>query len=154
MSAFPLCPRYIHCSTTCLSPSLSNKLLDHFGVTINNPFVTPAVIFLIKDWNFHSDVCNGSCSFLHAPHPAGGDVFEQQRPNNHSVHVHVPIPCIDSSFVHIVHPLGLNRYCGITREFLFVSNEQIIVFCFPPYRGWLQHFSVCSRHLWHGHYIF
>jgi hypothetical protein len=118
ISLFPLHPRYIRCSTTCLSPSLSKKSLDHFGVIINNPFVTPAVIFLLNNWNFHSDVCNGSYLFLHAPPPAGVDVFEQQAPNNHSVHVHVPTPCIDLSFVCILCPLALNRYCGIAYEFL------------------------------------
>jgi hypothetical protein len=139
--AFPLRPRYICCSTNCLLPSL---LLDHFGVIINNPFVTPAVIFLIN--NFHSDVCNDGCSFLHAPHPTGGDVLEQQPPNNHSVHVHVPTPCIDTSFIHIVHPLDVNRYCGIASEFLFVSDEHIIDFCFPPNRGCVQQYflSVCG----------
>jgi hypothetical protein len=108
--AFPLRPRYIRCSTIRLWLSLSKKMLDHFGVIINNLFVTPAVIFLINNWNFHSDVCNGSCLFLHTPHPAGVDVFEQQAPNNHSVHVHVPTPCINLSFVCIVCPLALNRY--------------------------------------------
>ncbi len=147
--AFPLRPRYIRCSTTYLSPSLSKKLLDHFGIIINNPFVTPEVIFLINNPNFHSDLYNGSCFFLHAPDPAGGDVFEQQPPNNHSVHVHVPIPCINSSFICIVCLLGLNRYCGITWEFLFVSDEKIIVFCFLPNRGWLQQFlfvpGICGK---------
>ncbi len=117
--AFPLRPRYIQCSTTCLLPSLSKKMLDHFGVIINNPFVTPAVIFLLNNWNFHSDACNGSYLFHHTQHPAGVDVFEQQQaPNNHSVHVHVPTPCIDLSFICIVRPLALNRYCSIACEFL------------------------------------
>jgi hypothetical protein len=93
------------------------KLLDHFGVIINNPFVTPAVIFLLNNWNFHSDICNGSCSFLHAPHSTVGDVFEQQPINNHSDHVHIPSPCLDSSFICIVPPLGINGYCGIVGEF-------------------------------------
>jgi hypothetical protein len=148
--AFPLRPRYICCSTTRLLPSLCKKMLDHFRVIINNPFVTPVVIFLINNRNFHSDICNGGCSFLHAPHPAGGDVFEQQPPNNHSVHVHVPTPCINSSYIHIVRSLGINRYCGIAREFLFVSDEQIVVFCIPPNRGWLQQFflsypGICGK---------
>ncbi len=52
ISAFPLCPRYIRCSTTCLLPSLSKKLLYHFGVIINNPYVTPVVIFLLNNWTF------------------------------------------------------------------------------------------------------
>jgi hypothetical protein len=154
ISGFPLRPRYIRCSTTCLLPSSSKKMLDHFGLITNNPFVTPAVIFLINNQNFHSDVCNGSYSFLHAPHPAGGDVFEQQLPNNHSVHVHVPTPFINSSFVHILCPLGLNRYCGIAREFLFISDEQIIVFAFPPIEAGCSSFFVCLRHLWQGHYYF
>jgi hypothetical protein len=51
----------------CLLPSISKNSLEHFGVIIKNLFMTPAVIFLINNWNFHSDVCNGSCSFLHAP---------------------------------------------------------------------------------------
>ncbi len=131
MSAFPLRPRYICCSTTHLLPSLSKKLLDHFGVIINNPFVTPAVIFLINNRNFHSDVCNGSCLFLHIPYPAGVDVFEQQAPNNHSVHVHVLTPCINSSFVCIVCPLALNRYCGIACEFLSQTSK-LLFFAFPP----------------------
>ncbi len=143
---FPLRPRYIHCTTTCLSPILSNKLLDHFVVIINNPFVTSAIIFLTNKWNFHSDICNGSHSFLHAPHPAVGDVFEQQPPNNHCVHVHVPTPCIDLSFICIVRPLDLNRYCGIAREFLFDSDEQITVFCFLPIEAGCSIFfsSVCG----------
>jgi hypothetical protein len=150
--AFPLRPRYIRCSTTRLLPSLLKKMLDHFRVIINNPFVTPAVIFLINNQNFHSDICNGSCLLLHAPYLAGGDVFDQQPPNNHSVHVHVPTSCIDLNFVCIVCPLGLNRYCGIAHEFLFVSDKQIIVFCFPPNRGWLQQFFfISSRHLVQGH---
>jgi hypothetical protein len=122
ISPFPLRPRYICCSITRSSPSLSKKLLDHFGVIINNPFVTPSVIFLINNRNFHSDVCDGSCSFLHTPHPDGVDVFKQQAPNNHHVHVHVPIPCIDLRFACIVHPFALNRYCGIAREFLCLKQ--------------------------------
>jgi hypothetical protein len=122
ISAFCLRPRYIRCTTTCLALSLSKKILHHFRVIIKNPFVTPAVIFLINNRNFHSDVCNGSCSFLHSPHPAGVDVFEQQAPNNHSVHVHVPTPCIDLSFFWIVHPFALNRYCGIAHEFLCLKQ--------------------------------
>jgi hypothetical protein len=130
-------------------------MLDHFGVIIKKPFVTPAVIFLINNRKFHSDVCNSSCSFLHTPHPASGDVFEQQAPNNQSIHVHVPTPCINLSFVCMACPLGLNRNCGIAREFLFISDEQIIVFHFPPNRGWLQQFFfVCSQHLLQGHYLF
>jgi hypothetical protein len=117
-SPFPLCPRYICCSTTCLLPSLSKQLLDHFGIIINNPFMTPAVIFLIINRNFHSDACDGSCSFLHTPHPDGVDVFKQQAPDNHHVHVHVPTPCINLRFVCNVRPFALNRYCGIAREFL------------------------------------
>jgi hypothetical protein len=85
---------------------LIKKLLDQFGVIINNQFVTPAVIFLINNQNFHSDVLNGSCLFLHTPHPGGVDVFEQQAPNNHCFHVHVPNPCIDLSFARIVHPFA------------------------------------------------
>ncbi len=110
------------------------KLLDHFRVIINIPFVTPAVIFLINNRNFHSDVCNGngSCSFLHAPHPAGGDVFEQQPPNNHSVHVHVPIPCIDLTFICIICPLGLNRYCSIAVSFCLSQMSKLLSFAFPP----------------------
>ncbi len=62
ISAPPLRPRYMRCSTTRLSPSLSKKLLDHFGVIFNNPFVTTAVIFLTNNWNFilkyvTADVC-------------------------------------------------------------------------------------------------
>jgi hypothetical protein len=129
--AFPLCPRYIRYSTTCLLLSLSKKLLDHFGVIINNPFVTPAVIFLINNQNFHSDVCNGSCLFLHTPHPVGVDVFEQQAPNNHSFHVHVPTPCIDLSFVCIVRPLALNRYCGIAYEFLCLKQATYCLLLSP-----------------------
>ncbi len=128
---FPLLPRYICCITTCLLPSLSKKLLDHFGVIINNPFVTPAVIFLINNWNFHSDICNSSCSFLHTSHPAGVDVFEQQAPNNHSVHVHVPTPCINLSFVRIVLPLALNSYCGIAREFLCLKQANCCLLLSP-----------------------
>jgi hypothetical protein len=120
--AFPLRPRYIHCSTTRLSPSLSKKLLDHFGVIINNPFMTPAVIFLIDNRNFYSDVCDGSYLFLHTPHPDRVDVFKQQAPNNHYVHVHVPTPCIDLRFVRIVRPFALNRYCGIAHEFLCLKR--------------------------------
>jgi hypothetical protein len=96
--AFLLRPSYIRCSTTWPLPSLSKKMLDHFGVIINNPFVTPSVISLINNWNFHSDVCDGSCLFLHTPHPGRVDVFKQQAPNNHHVHVHVPTPCIDLRF--------------------------------------------------------
>ncbi len=129
--AFPLRPRYIRCSTTCLLPSLSKKLLDHFGVIINSPFVTPAVIFFINNWNFHSNVCNGSCLFLHTPHPAGVDVFEQQAPNDHSVHVHVSTPCINLSFVCIIHPLVLNRYCGIAREFLCLKQANYCLLLTP-----------------------
>jgi hypothetical protein len=40
VSAFPLRPRYIRCSTTCLSLSLSKKMLDHFGVILLNTSVT------------------------------------------------------------------------------------------------------------------
>jgi hypothetical protein len=134
-SAFPLRPRYIVCcSTTCLSLSLSKKMLNHFGVIINNPFVTPAVIFLINNWNIHSDVCNGSCSFLRTPHHAGVDVFEQQAPNNHSVHVHVPTPYIGLSFVCIVHPLALNRYCGIAHEFLCLKQANYCLSLSPQSR--------------------
>jgi hypothetical protein len=122
ISAFPLRPRYIRCSTTRLLPSLSKKLLDHFGVIINNPFVTPAFIFLMDNRNFYSDVCDGSCSFLHTPHPDRIDVFEQQAPNNHYVHVHVPTPCINLRFVCIVHPFALNRYCNIARECLCLKQ--------------------------------
>jgi hypothetical protein len=122
ISAFPLCPRYIRCSTTPSLLSLSKKMLDHFVVIINNPFVTPAVIFLIINQNFHSDVCNGSCSFLHTPHPGGSDVFEQQAPNNRHVHVHVPTPCIELSFVCIVRPFALSRYCGIAPEYLCLKQ--------------------------------
>jgi hypothetical protein len=129
--AFPLRPRYIHCSTTCLLPSLSKKLLDHFRVIINNPFVTPAVIFLRNNWNFHSDVCNSSCLFLHTPHHAGVDVFEQQSPNNHSVHMHVSTPCIDLSFVCIVRQLTLNRYCGIACEFLCLKQANYCLLLSP-----------------------
>ncbi len=118
ISAFPLRPRYIRCSTTRSSPSLSKKLLNQFGVIINNPFVTPAVIFLIDNQNFYSDVCDGSCLFLRTPHPDQVAVFKQQAPNNHYVNVHVPTPCIDLRFVCIVHLFALNRYCGILREFL------------------------------------
>ncbi len=67
ISAFPLRPRYICCSTTRSLPSLSKKMLNHPGVLINNPFMTPA----INNRNFHSDICDGSCSFLHTPHPYG-----------------------------------------------------------------------------------
>jgi hypothetical protein len=80
--ALPLRPICICCSTTHPLPSLSKKMLDHFGVIINNPFVTLAVIFLTNNWNFHSDVCDGSRSFLHTPHPGGVDVFKQQALNN------------------------------------------------------------------------
>ena len=76
----PLCPRYICCSTTRPSPSLSKKPLDHFGVIINNPFVTPAVIFLTNNWNFHYDICDGNCLFLHTPHPGGIDVLNNKHP--------------------------------------------------------------------------
>ncbi len=154
ISAFPLRPRYIRCSTTCLSPSLSKKLLDHFGVIINNLFVTPAVIFLINNWNFHSDICNGSCSFLHTPHPGGVDVFEQQAPNNHHVHVHVPNPCINLSFIRIVRPFAFWIYTAILHVSFCVSNNQIIVFCFLPNRGWSQPFFIFSWHMSHGHYLF
>jgi hypothetical protein len=122
ISAFPLRPRYLRCSTTRLLPSLSKKSLDHFGVIINNPFVTPAVIFLIDNWNFYSDVCDGSCLFLHTPHPEWVDVFKQQAPNNHYVHVHVPTPCIELKFVCIIRPFALNRYCGIARELLCLKQ--------------------------------
>ncbi len=53
--------------------------------------MTTAIISLLNNRNFHSDVFNGSYFFLHTHHPAGVDVFEQQAPNNHSVHVHVPM---------------------------------------------------------------
>jgi hypothetical protein len=71
----PLRPRYIRCSTTSPLQSLFKKMLDHFGVIINNPFMTPAFIFLTNNRNFHSDVCDGSCSFLHTPHPGGVEVL-------------------------------------------------------------------------------
>jgi len=62
----------------------------------------------------------GSCRylFLHTRHPGGVDVFEQQAPNNHCVHVHVPTPCINLSYMCIISPLALNRYCSIAHEFL------------------------------------
>jgi hypothetical protein len=42
--------------------------------------------------------------FLHTPHPEWVDVFKQQAPNNHYVHVHVPTPCINLSlFASYVH---------------------------------------------------
>jgi hypothetical protein len=122
ISAFPLCPRYIRCSTTCLLPRLSNKLPDHFGVIMKNPFMTPAVNFRIDNRNFYSDVCDGSCLFLYTPHPDRVDVFKQQAPNNHYVHVHVPTPCIDLIFVCIVHPFALHRHCSIAREFLCLER--------------------------------
>jgi hypothetical protein len=104
---------------------LIHKLLDHFGVIIKNPFATPADIFLIYYQNYHSDACNGSCLFLHTLHPGAGgvDVFKQQAPNSYFVHVHDPSPCIDLSFVCIVVPFALNRYCGIAREFLCLKQE-------------------------------
>ncbi len=151
--AFPLRPRCIRCSTTCLSPSLFKKLLDHFGVIINNPFVTPAVIFLLNNRNFDSDICNGSYSFLHTPHPAGVYVFEQQAPNNHSVHVHVPTPCIDLNFVCIVCPLALNRCCSIEHEFLCLKQANYCL-SLSPNRGWLQLFFVFSRHMSQGQHLF
>ncbi len=122
MLAFPLRPRYIRCSTNRLLPSLSKKMLDHFGVTINNPLVTPAVSFPIDNWNVYSDVCEGRCLFLHTPHPDRVDVFKQQAPNNHYVHVHVPTPCINLRFVCIVRPFALNRYCGIACELLCLKR--------------------------------
>jgi hypothetical protein len=129
--AFPLRPRYIRCSTTRSLPSLSQKMLDHFGVITDNPFVTPAVIFLINNRNFHSDVSNGICSFLHTPHPGEVGVFEQQAPNNHHVHAHVPTSCIDLSFVFIVHPFAFNRYCGIACEFLCLKQANYCLLLSP-----------------------
>ncbi len=129
--AFPLHPRYIRCSTTQLLPSLSKKLLDHFGVIINNPFMTPAVIFLINNWNFHSDVYDGSCLFLHTPHPGGVDIFKQQAPNNHHVLVHVPTPCINLSIVCIVRPFALNRYCSVAPEFLCLKPANFCLLLSP-----------------------
>ncbi len=106
----------------------------------NNPFMTPVVIFLINNRNFHSDVCDGSCLFLRTPHPADGvNVFKQQAPSNHHVHVHVPNPCINLRFVCIVRPFALTRYCSLHVRF-YVSNKQIIVVRFPPNRGLLQQF--------------
>ncbi len=64
ISAFPLRPRYIHCSTTCSLPSLSKTLLDHFGVILLNTSVTQTGIFLLRYRNFHCDVWNASCWFL------------------------------------------------------------------------------------------
>jgi hypothetical protein len=129
--ASPLRPRYIHCSTTRPLPSLSKKSLDHFGVIINNPFVTQAVIFITNNWNFNSDVCDGSCSFLHTSHPGGVDVFKQQAPYNHHVHVHVPTPCINLRFVCIIRPFVLNRYCSITREFLCLKQANYCLLLSP-----------------------
>ncbi len=113
----------------CVANSIQ-KSLDCFGVIINNPFVTPAVIFLINNRNFHSDIRNGSCSFLHASHPAGGDVFEQQPPNNHSVHVHVPTPCIDSSFIRI-HWAQIDT-AGLHVSFCSTQTSKLLSFAFPP----------------------
>jgi hypothetical protein len=49
--ALPLRPRYISLQYHSSVAELIQKLLDHFGVIINNPFVTSAVIFLINNWN-------------------------------------------------------------------------------------------------------
>jgi hypothetical protein len=151
--AFLLCPRYIRCSTTHLLPSLSKKLLHHFGVIINDPFVTPAVSFLIDNRNFYSDVCDGSCLFLHTPHCDWVDVFKQQAPNNHYVHVHVPTPCIDLRFICIVRPFALNRYCCIACEFLSQTSK-LLLLASPLYRPVAAVFFIFLLHSLQWHYLF
>jgi hypothetical protein len=56
ISAFPLCPRYIRCCTTCLSPSLYKKMLDHLGVILLNTSVTQTGIFLLRYRNFRCNI--------------------------------------------------------------------------------------------------
>ena len=48
--ALPLCPRHICCSTNHLSPSVSKKMLDDFGVIFHYPSVTPTFIFFLRYW--------------------------------------------------------------------------------------------------------
>jgi hypothetical protein len=115
----------------------------------------PAVIFFINNLNFHSGVCNGRCLFLHTPHPGGVDVFEHQAPNNHRAYVHVPNPCIDLSFVPILHPFTFEIDTAVLHMSFCVSNKQIVVFCFLPNKGCPQHFFfIFSWHVSHGHYLF
>jgi hypothetical protein len=113
-------------------------------------YVTAAVCFSIPFvlvglmWNFHSDVCDGSCSFLHTPCTGGGDVFKHQAPNNHHVHVHVPTPCIDLRFVCIVCPFALNKYCGIACEFLCLKQANYCLLLSPQQSLSQQFLSFCG----------